>query len=96
MIRQPVRRRLLAACIAVLAAGLPLTLSLVDAGEEMTATRVESHHDSGQCFYRHDHTACVQFLRLAGQPAASGPTCPPGARFGAAQPHPRRTAPAPS
>lgn len=73
MIGQPAHRRLLSAWIVVLTAALPLTLSVVDAGEKMTATHVESHHEPGQCFYHHDHAACVQLLRNAGEPAASGP-----------------------
>ncbi|MFQ5679540.1 MAG: hypothetical protein ACE5HP_08770 [Gemmatimonadota bacterium] len=93
MIGQPAHRRALAAWIGVLTATLPLAIPFMDAGEEMPATRVESHHDPGRCFRHHDHAACAQLLRSFAEPAVGKPEIPERPLRATVVPRPAATRP---
>jgi len=73
MKRQPIRRRLLASCLAVLVLGASAVPPLLDAGEDERGARVEREHDPGSCGVLHNHTACSQLAKSFGRaaPAAS-------------------------
>lgn len=48
--------------LAVSVMGGQLSVALVDAGQQVRGTHVESRHDPGGCSRHHDHAACSQLL----------------------------------
>jgi len=70
MKRQPIRRRSLTACLAVLVLSTAVVSPLLDAREDDRATHVEREHDPKACRSLHDHhSVCSQLARSFGRDA---------------------------